>query len=507
MNGERGAWAGRLGFILAAAGSAVGLGNLWKFPYLAYKAGGEAEWHGAGAFVFVYLLAVALVCIPVMIAEIMIGRRGRRNPVGAFRVLRPGSKWPLVGYLGVLTGSLILAYYSVVAGWTVEYIYKAAIAEFSRYEVEVTDEEVRRRVCEEAKVKPETKDCDRKYEEFLSSHKDPEDLARALKEKRLEIYPDRLFHAFLASPVKQVGFLFVFMAITAAIVLGGVSSGIERWSRILMPLLYVMLLGLVVRVATLPGGLKALDSLFVPDFSRLDLDLLLLALGQAFFSLSLGMGAMLTYGSYLSPKERISSSAFAIAGLDTLVALMAAFVIFGAISSYGLSIRGAGIGNLFTAVPVIFLHMPGGTFLTIVFYVLAAFAALTSTVSLLEVASAYLIDEHRISRPRAVILAASVIFALGVPCALSFNLLSDFKVLGLTCFDIFDYTTSNLALPAGGILISLFAGWMLRREEQIEELFEVPGWAVSLWRFSVRFVAPLAIFAVLVGLLLGRVVG
>ncbi len=503
----RGSWGSRLGFILAAAGSAVGLGNLWKFPYLTYRFGGAeaGEGRGAGGFVLIYLAAVFVVCVPVMVAEILIGRRGRRNPVGSFRALRPGSRWPWVGLLGVLGGALILSYYTVVAGWTLEYIGKAVLGDFSRFEQAVSEAEVREAICREAGAEDEA--CAAAYQAFLERHDRIEARERALREKRLEVYPARLFRDFLASPWKQVGYLFVFMALTALVVLGGVSGGIERWNRILMPLLIGMLAVLVVRVATLPGAGRAVDFLFRPDPSLLSLEEVLWALGQAFFSLSLGMGALMTYGSYLSPKDRIGPAALAIAGIDTLIALAAAFVIFGAIFSYGLQMKGAGIGNLFTAIPVIFLHVPGGGPLTVLFYVLVAFAALTSTVSLLEVASAYLIDEMAMARRRAVLVAAAAIFALGIPCALSFNVLAGFQVFGRTVFDLFDYFCSNIALPVGGLLIALFVGWVLRDGERRAEVQEMPPVLYAAWLGVVRFLAPAAILAVLVALLLGRVGG
>lgn len=504
----RGAWGSRLGFILAGAGSAVGLGNLWKFPYLTYRFGGAegGEARGAGGFVLIYLAAVFVVCVPVMVAEILIGRRGRRNPVGSFRVLRPGTRWPWVGFLGVLGGVLILSYYTVVAGWTLEYIGKSAIGAFSRYEESVSDTEVREAVCREARASDEAA-CTSAYQGFLDRHDGPQARETALREKKLELYPARLFGEFLASPFKQVGYLFVFMVLTALVVLGGISGGIERWNRILMPLLIGMLAVLMVRVATLPGASRAVDFLFRPDLSLLSFEEVLWALGQAFFSLSLGMGALLTYGSYLSPKDRITTPALAIAGIDTIVSLSAAFVIFGAVFSYGLQMKGAGIGNLFTAIPVIFLHLPGGGGLTVLFYVLVAFAALSSTVSLLEVASAYLIDERGWARRKAVLVAAAVIVGLGVPCALSFNVLAGFQVFGRTVFDVFDYFCSNIALPAGGFLISVFVGWVLTDEERRAEVRELHPALYAAWLGVVRFLAPAAILAILAALLLGEVSG
>ncbi len=544
MKQDRGAWRSKLGFILAAAGSAVGLGNLWKFPYLTYKFGGGEHGHGAGGFVIIYLMAVLLLGLPVMIAEVMIGRRGRLNPVGSFRALRPGTAWKYAGLLGVITGFLILSYYAVVAGWTIEYIAKSVTWEYADYDAHVSDQAVRDRVFSELSVAPagalflkehglirDTADAsavqaawarvktDKKYANLLKQAKKEFFLAfktrfrtqRALKhaiiEKKMEIYPASLFERFLKNPVKQVGYFFLFMLLTMLVVIGGVSGGIERWNKVLMPLLLLMLFTLVGRVFTLDGGVRAMRFLFYPDFSRVTFNTVLWAVGQAFFSLSLGMGALLTYGSYLPKDAKISKASLAIVSLDTLVALAAAFVIFGSIFTFGLTMHGSGIGNLFTAVPGIFLHMPGGRFLSILFYSLVAFAALTSTVSLMEVAAAYLIDEHDMSRKRAVLIAGAAIFLLGVPSALSFNLLANARIFHLTFFGLVDFFSANIALPLGGILIAIFVGWVLTAREKHEEVFEFPVWLYSVWDFLVRFVAPAAILVLLFALLTGRVSG
>jgi len=544
MKKDRGAWNSRLGFILAAAGSAVGLGNLWKFPYLTYKFGGGEHGAGAGGFVLIYLAAVLLLGLPVMIAEVMIGRRGRLNPVGSFRALRPSSAWKYAGFLGVITGFLILSYYAVVAGWAIEYMSKSITWEYADYNAQVTDQAVKTRIFNESKTGPAgvtfLKDhgllkgnTDNKnireawaglekdkssgnllnlarntlFSSFKSQFHTPKMLKHAMIEKKMEIYPAHLFNQFLANPVKQVGYFLLFMLLTVLVVIGGVSSGIERWNKVLMPLLLTMLLVLVGRVFTLNGGVHALRFLFYPDFSKVTFNTVLWAVGQAFFSLSLGMGALLTYGSYLPGDAKISKAAVAIISLDTFVALAAAFVIFGSIFTFGLTMSGSGIGNLFTAVPVIFLHMPGGRFLSIMFYSLVAFAALTSTVSLMEVAAAYLIDERGMQRKKAVLLAGSIIFAVGVPSALSFNILSHAKLFGLTFFGLVDFFSANIALPLGGIFIAIFVGWTLTAREKHEELFELPAWLYSVWNFLIRFIAPIAIFVVLIALLTGKVSG
>lgn len=507
---DRGSWGSRLGFVLAAAGSAVGLGNLWKFPYLTYRfGGGETDQHGAGTFVFLYLICVALVGLPLMMAEILIGRRARRSPVGAFETLRPGSAWKGIGYLGLLAGFVILSYYAVVAGWAAEYVVKSTVYEFADYEAHVTDDAVFDRVWQEAKEASGNPALTRELAvaNFRAAHPDDVSFADAMREKKLEAYPVSLFHDFLASPGRMVGYFLLFMLMTVGVVLGGVSGGIERWNRILMPALLAMLAILAVRVLTLPGGMRAVGFLFQPRLSDINLEMLLFALGQAFFSLSLGMGAILTYGSYLKKSDRIGTSALAIVSLDTLVALTASVIIFGSIFSYGLVMKGSGVGNLFTAIPVIFQHMPGGRLLVVGFYLLVCFAALTSTVSLLEVVASYLIDERGMRRRTAVLSAAAVITAVGIPCALSFNVLSDFTLLGRTVFDLFDYFASNIALPVGGIGIALFVGWVLTPAEKREELAEVSTPLFRAWHFLIRWVVPVAVAGVLVALLMGRVSG
>jgi NSS family neurotransmitter:Na+ symporter len=493
---ERGQWGSRIAFVLAAAGSAVGLGNLWKFPYLAWRLGMSEGHTGAGGFVFVYVLCVLLVGVPVMVAEIVIGRLGRRNPVGSFEVLRPKTGWKYVGVLGVVTGFLIMAYYCVVAGWSVEYVAKSVVWQFGGYETLVSDKEALEYMWE-SEGKPKS------FESFASALQSRQDFQTIVREKKLEIFPERLFQEFISSPTKLVFYLFVFLALTALVVLGGIKNGIERWNKILMPALLLIMLVLVVRALTLPKGAQALLALFRPDFSSVGFDTVLWALGQAFFSLSLGMGAMLTYGSYMRREDKVTSSAVMVSVVDTLVALCAAFVIFSSILSYNIQIKGAGISNLFTAMPAIFIHLPMGQALCILFYCLVLFAALTSTVSLLEVVASYFIDQKGMDRKKSVLLSSVGMFILGIPCALSFNLLKDFTITGKTFFDLLDFLCANIALPLGGILICIFAGFVLKREEVRHELFELSSGAVSIWRLLVRFLAPAAIFCVFLGLLMG----
>ena len=448
----RGSWAGKMGFIMAAAGSAVGLGNLWKFPWMAYKNGGygEAEPYGAGAFVLIYLLSVVVVGLPVMIAEIVIGRRSGKDPVGAFEALRPGSLWKWVGALGVLTGFLLLSYYGVVAGWTAFFLLKSVTGS-------------------------------------------------------LTVTPDagkEIFAQFTASAPMQVAWMAIFVLLTAAVVIGGISKGIERVTKILMPGLLIMVFWLFFMVMGRENASSAYAYMFYPDFSHVTASLVLDAMGQAFFSLSLGMGAVITYGSYLGKKDRIVTCAVSVTFLDTLVALVASLVIFGVLFHLNLQTPGDGQGNLFTAIPAIFSQLEGGTTLVIVFFLLVTFAALTSTVSLLEVVVSYFIDERGWSRKAAVVKVSAAVFLLGIPSAFSFNVLGDTKVFGMTFFALFDYLCANWTLPIGGLLITIFAGWILTSKETEDEI-NTHRPIHAFWKFCVRYIAPIVVLLVLVGIIAG----
>ena len=342
MDVSRGEWSSKMGFILAAAGSAIGLGNIWRFPYVA----GE---NGGGAFVLVYIVFVVIIGLPYMFAELALGRSVQRNPVGAIDAIKPGSVWKGVGYLGVLTGVGILSFYGVIAGWTVGYIYKMVIAEPGS------------------------------FSEFIS---DP----------------------------WLVSFLFAFFIfITAVIVYGGISGGIERWSKILMPIFFILLAGLIVYAVSLEGASKGLAFYLKPDFSKITGRVMLAALGQAFFSLSLGMGLMITYGSYVSKKENLISSGIYIAIFDTLIAVMAGLIIFPALFAMGKS-PAQGPQLVFVVFPELFGQMPGGYVVGALFFVLLSVAALTSTISLLEVPVAFLVDEKKVNRKTIVWVVAFVTF-------------------------------------------------------------------------------------------------
>ncbi len=457
MANDRGHWTSRAGFVLAAAGSAIGLGNLWKFPYLSWENGG-------GLFVLVYLICVACVGLPIMVAEMLIGRKTQRNPVGALReAVGPG--WGWVGGLGVFTGFVILGYYTVVAGWSLQYFWKCLRWTFGGFVPGTASGES--------------------------------------------------FEAFLGNGPLQVTLAAAFLALTAWIVYGGIGGGIERASRILMPALFGILVLLLLRALTLPGAGQALAFTFVPrpeSFRPLGA---LEALGQAFFSLSLGMGAMITYGSYLGRRESIVRSAAMVVVLDTLIALAAAVIMFSVIFTFELAdrITGSTVGMLFMTLPELFYtRLPFGQFLGPLFYVLVAFAALTSTISLLEVVVSCVIDERGVSRPAAVVGCSAATFGLSVLCALSFGAwpaLADLQLFagkrGL--FAHLDHLAANWLLPCGGLAITLGAGWFMTREATASELLDeaTPRWfSYGLWRFFIRYVAPLAVAAILAAVVRGK---
>lgn len=439
---KRGSWSSRLGFILAASGSAIGLGNIWKFPYITYQNKG-------GAFVLVYLICIAAIGMPIMVAEMMIGRRTQKNAVGALRELG-GRNWRFLGAFGVVTGFVLLSYYSVVAGWTLEYFLKSLTGAFA-----------------------------------------------GLSENEVGAQ----FGEFVSNPSRQVLWHFVFMGLTIGVVAAGIAEGIERVTKTLMPILFLILIILVVQAFMTGGGGQALTFLFRPSFSELTFDSILEAVGHSFFTLSLGMGTMITYGSYMGAKESLPKSALIVCSLDTLVAIMACLVIYPIIFSFDLTpTKSAGI--LFTTLPVIFVKMPGGVVFAPLFFILVAFAALTSTISLLEVAVAYCIDELRWKRMKATIIVGGAIFAVGLLPALSNGAvasLSSINILGKVSragvFNTFDYLVSNWMLTVGGLLVAIFVGWRLAEEVKDEE-FNKGEKAIlhyKFWNFMIKFVAPLAV--------------
>lgn len=495
-NNNRENWSGSLGFILAAAGSAVGLGNIWKFPYIT----GE---NGGGAFVLIYLICIAVIGLPVMLCEITLGRHTRKDPVGAFRTLNPGHSvvaqimglgmtlcglitvfmhslawgglmivmggmiflfgWTLVGVMGVLAGFLILSFYSVVAGWTIGYIVKSAIGALSFGGVEPAQ-------------------------------------AVALAGEQ--------FDSFRGNAVLSIVCHAVFMAMCVAIVYKGIRSGIERASKILMPLLFLLLVILMIRGLTLEGATEGVRFFLSPDFSKITTETVLLALGHAFFSLSLGMGAIITYGSYVQKEENLFLSSLSIVALDTIVALLAGLAMFPAVFALGFD-PAAGPGLVFNVLPAVFSQMAFGPLWAFLFFLLLMVAALTSGISLLEVVTAFFIDELGWSRKQASVVFGTVIFFLGCACAVSGPV-----------FNALDHISSNWLLPLGGLFIAIFVGWIWGTKKAIEEIrhgsrnfADVHLWSLlsglkddpshnsdvhvltlaSLWGIFIRFISPIAV--------------
>ncbi len=442
---DRGQWSGKFGFILAAAGSAIGLGNIWRFPYTA----GE---NGGGAFVLIYLGFVALIGVPVLLAELAIGRKTQRNPVGAFKALTESKFWPMVGGLGVLTGFGILAFYSVVAGWTLGYLYMSVTGGLAG-------------VAEAG--------------------------ASAA-----------VFNNLVADPVWTIVLAGAFLLLTIFVVRGGISGGIERATKILMPLLFVIMLILVIRAMTLPGAGAGISYLFKPDFSKITTTVVMSALGQALFSLSLGMGAMITYGSYLPEKENMPFAGVSVAFFDTLIAIMAGLIIFPALFATGGDPSG-GPGLVFVVLPTIFNAMPAGGLFAVAFYALLAIAALTSTISLLEVVVSYFVDERGWRRSKAAWTIGGLCFLLAVPSALSQGAVDAFGSGGLFSWDFLTLNNNiwgNYSLSLGAILISVFVGWKWGIPNALASL-EASGDrlpASGLWGFLIRYVCPVVILILLI---------
>ncbi len=441
---DRGHWGSRAGFILAAAGSAIGLGNIWKFPYITGANGG-------GIFVLVYLACVLFVGLPVMTAEILIGRATQKSPVGAMRLLAGRrSSWTAFGWLGIASSFVILSYYSIVAGWALDYTYLS------------------------------------------------------LTGKIVGLGPEgvqSVFGRLYASPARNLFWHAIFMGLTIAVVLGGVARGVERWSRILMPTLLVMLLVLLIHSFTLSGFKQGFDFVFGLHTERFTAAGALEALGHAFFTLSLGMGAMLTYGSYLRREDDVVAASIMISGLDTLIALIASLVLFPIIFSFGME-PGAGPGLVFISIPIALSQMPGGTFLSILFFGLLVFAALTSAISMLEVVTSYLIDERNWIRRRATLVSGALIALVGIPSALSggteiFG--SGFaSVFGKNWFDSFDYLASNWMLPLGGLGISVFTAWRMNEALRHDDFLSGTKLAAFYkgWLLLLKYVVPVAIVLV-----------
>lgn len=446
---KRDSFGSRFGALVAMAGSAVGLGNLWRFPYLV----GE---NGGAAFIVVYILMVFLLCLPIFISEFVIGRRSQKNAYSAFYDLSGGSAWKWVGLFTVVVPLIVLSYYSVIGGWSVDYLLKSLTFSFTGGESQTSIHTM--------------------FTDLVSS-----------------IWTPIIVHT-------------VFLLATTVIVMIGIKDGIEKFSKIMMPMLFVMVLAIAIYSLTLPGAGKGVDYLFNPDFSKIDGKACAAALGQAFFSLSLGFGTILTYASYVDKKENPLFQSIATAISDLTFALIAGLAIMPAVFAFGINPQ-SGPGLVFETLPYVFSQMPAGGIIAIVFFVALLVAAITSSMSMLEVAVAYLVEEKGFTRIRAGVLLFVICWAVGVLCSLSFGPLSDFKIADMTIFDFFDNLSSNILMTLGSLLTVLFVGWRLKKTDVYDEFTN--GGTLSanvrifgvLW-FLIRYVCPLAIIAIFISGLL-----
>lgn len=444
---NRGQWGSKLGFILAATGSAVGLGNIWRFPYVT----GE---NGGAAFVFVYLLCVFLIGLPLLLVELSLGRASKRNPVDAFKVTKPGSPFFLTGFLCLAACFVVLTYYGVIAGWTVSYF----VAQITQVKLE--------------------------------------------------------FAEYTAKPFSVLPVFAIFIAATIYIVSAGVEKGIEKWSKMLMPLLFFLIFAIILRSLTLEGASKGLSYYLNPDFSKIDGKVVLMALGQAFFSLSVGWGLMITYGSYIPKSQNLVTSGFWVAIADTGVAILGGLMVFPAVFAFGMD-PSSGPGLTFVTLPEVFAQMPAGWFIGALFFLLLSVAALTSSISMLEVPVSYFVDKDKGSRKVSAIIVGVFAFVIGIPSALSAgasDYLTKLELFGKTGFmDILDQVFGTLCLILISLLLSLYVGWVWKPKNAIKEIEEGCPWftkpiaglvsLASVWTVFIKFICPIVITLVLLNAL------
>ncbi|MGK0673670.1 MAG: sodium-dependent transporter [Halothiobacillaceae bacterium] len=436
-----GQWSSRLAFVLAATGAAVGLGNIWKFPYIMGQNGG-------GAFVMVYLVCILLVATPILITEIMLGRRARRSPVLGMQALAReegvSTAWGLLGWMGVIAGFLILSYYSVIMGWAIAYVERALAGSFTG--------------LDGATIKA-------------------------------------MFQSFTANPLELVFWHTLAMLITMLVVIRGVRAGLEAFTSLLMPLLFIILLILVGYGLGTGHFAEAIAFMFTPDFGKLSASAVVVAMGHAFFTLSIGMGTIMAYGSYMPERTSIVHTALIIVAADTLVAMLAGLAIYPIVFANGLE-PAAGPGLVFQTLPIAFGQMSFGVVFGALFFVALVLAAWTSSISMIEPAVAHLVERCGWSRVRAGVVLGVAAWALGLLTVLSFNRWAEVKLFGKNFFELLDFLTSNIMLPLGGLLLAVFATWFMRRSSTFEEL-GLSNTAYTLWRVLTRYVTPLGILVVL----------
>lgn len=442
----------RLGLIAATVGSAVGLGNIWRFP-------AEVHSNGGAAFLVVYILCMLVLGIPVMLAEFSLGRGGRSDAEGVFRKLAPGTKWWIGGAIAILASYLILSFYMVVAGWTFEYLWQSVTGNLYDF------------------VADSTAAADKGFKEKMAD--------------------------YVCNPYNPLINVFALIIINILILMGGVKKGIERMSNILMPVLFVLLLIFAVFSLSLPKATEGLKFFFAPDFSKITLDVVVNALGQSFFSLSLGMGILITYSSYYPQKTKLVPTALTVSALDLLVAVLMGIIIFPAVESFGLTDAGlAGTTLVFVTLPEIFASMPLTRLWSILFFLLLLVAALTSTISIAEVSVAWLQDKYKKSRKMAVMIVMAPLFIISSICSLSFSTLSNFKIAGLNIFDFLDTLATNCLLPTASIITCLFIGWKLRSDFLRNEITNnglVSTRTYPAVAFIIKYCAPPLLFIILIG--------
>ncbi len=437
MSTNRATFGSKLGVILATVGCAVGLGSIWRFPYMV----GE---NGGAAFLLVFIICTVLLGLPIMITEFFIGRHSRSNAAGSFKKLAPHTKWSLIGYNGVLAAFLILGFYAVVSGWTLEYVWQALSGNLSG----------------------------KSAADFTND-----------------------FQTFSSSVFRPILWTAVFIGITHYIIAAGVEKGIERASKVMMPALFLILLVLCIRSVTLPGVKDGLAFLFRPDFGKITSSVVLSAMGQTFFSLSIGMGCLITYASYFGKDTNLQTTAVQVTVLNTLVALLAGIMVFPAVFSFGIEPT-AGPELVFITLPNIFEQLPFGSAWSFIFFILLALAALTSTISLHEVATAYVHEEYNVPRKFAAWVVSIGVFIIGVFASLSFGVLKEYTIGGLTIFNALDFLTAKIMMPLGGMMICVFVGLRIEKKILKEELTNhgtIPFYFFQTYAFFIKYLAPLAI--------------
>ena len=440
---KRDSFGSRFGALVAMAGSAVGLGNLWRFPYLV----GE---NGGAAFIIIYILLSFIICLPIFVSEFVLGRRSQKNAYAAFRDLSGGSAWKYVGLMTVIVPLVVASYYSVIGGWSFEYLFKACTFSFNGSQASMSS----------------------------------------------------MFTDFVSSPWAPLICHTIFLLTTCLIVVVGIKDGIEKFSKVMMPLLFFIVIAIAIYSVCLPGAKAGLDYLFNPDFSKIDGKAIAAALGQAFFSLSLGFGTILTYASYVDKKENALFQSTATAVSDLMFALIAGVAIMPAVFAFGLNPQ-SGPGLVFETLPFVFGQMPAGGFIAILFFVALLVAALTSSISMIEVAVAYLVEEKKFSRIGACAALFALCWTVGTMCSLSFGPLSDFTIGGRTIFDFFDNLSSNILMTLGSLLTVIFVGWRLKKTDVYDEFTNGGSLSTNvkvfgvLW-FLIRYICPLAIIFIFV---------